>query len=100
MIIVRVEASESNIMVVKLTHVNMKLDPRYMSYYGRPDKFRFSVKGRILTITRTDQDEDWPFDGWKDEFFLRAYFSTEVIPDFTPTVCTYWGLEDEHAPPS
>jgi len=51
------------------------------------------VKGRTLTITRTDQDE-----GWDNDFYLRAYLPTEIIPEFASTVCTYHGLRGERAP--
>ena len=51
------------------------------------------MKGRTLTITRIDGDG-----GWDDDFFLRAYLPTEVIPDFASTVYTCWGLRREEAP--
>jgi len=60
-------------------------------------KFRFSFNGRILTITRIGKDDE--DEGWDPGFYLRAYLSTEVIPDFMSTVYTYWGLEYEEAPP-
>jgi len=53
-------------------------------------KFSFSAKGRILTITRIDEDG-----GWDDGFRRR---STEIIPDFTSTVYTHHGLDHEDAP--
>ena len=59
------------------------------------EKFRISVNGRTLTITRIHADEGWNCD---DPFSLRAYLRTEDIPDFTSTVYTYWGLEGERAP--
>jgi len=90
--IVRIPESESNIMVVRLAHANEVIDPRIM--HG--NKFRFSVKGRTLTITRTDADEGRP--GWRYASNLHAYLSTEDIPDFTSTVYMYWGLEHEQAP--
>jgi len=89
MIIIVIGGSRSSIKVVRLPHANMIVDPRY---YARTDKCKFSVKGRTLTITRIDGGRGW------DEFFLRAYLPTEVIPDFTSTVYTYWGLEHEYAP--
>ena len=79
-------------MVVRLAHANEVIDPRIM--HG--NKFRFSVKGRTLTITRTDADEGRP--GWRYASNLHAYLSTEDIPDFTSTVYMYWGLEHEQAP--
>jgi len=37
--------------------------------------------------------------GWHRFYYLRAYRrSTEIIPDFTSTVYTYWGLDGERAP--
>jgi len=83
----------NNSVDVQLPHANMVLDPRIIHTWGRGYKFRFSVKGRILTITRIDADG-----GWDLGFFLRAYLPTEVIPDFTSTVYTYWGLDGEEAP--
>jgi len=85
MIIVQVARSASNIVVVKLPHVNVKLDPRIIvdesEEMDAKYKFRLSVNGRTLTITRIDADEGWPY------FCLRAYLPTEVIPDFTmPTL--------------
>jgi len=85
--------SESNIMDVVMPHANMVLDPRFMGGWVHAYEFSFSVKGRTLTITRTDADEGWP-----DDFHLRAYLPTEDIPDFTSTVYTCWGLEHERAP--
>ena len=84
----------NNSIDVELEHANMVIDPRHMSYYRRGYKFRFSVNGRILTITRIDADG-----GWNRDFCLRAYMrSTEDIPDFTSTVYTCWGLDGEQAP--
>jgi len=94
MIIISIEESEGNIMVVRLPHANMLLDPRYISYYARFE-YSFSVNGRTLTITKIDEDED---EGWA-AFKLRAYLPTETIPDFTSTVYTYWGLDGEDTPP-
>jgi len=93
MIIVYVGESSNNSIDVQLTHANMKFDPRIIDIWRRYFKVRFSVKGTTLTITRTDDDAD---EGWDRGFFLRAYLPTEVIPDFTSTVYTYWGLDDEH----
>jgi len=56
-------------------------------------KFRFPVNGRILTITRTDEDAGWDWD-----LKLRAYMPTEDIPYFTSTVYTYYGLDGEEYP--
>jgi len=97
MIIVRVERSASNILVMQLRHLNVKVDPRPSwvedKTYFEEGKYSFSVNERTLTITRTDRDG-----GWDHEFFLRVYLPTETIPDFTSTVYTYWGLKDEKAP--
>jgi len=99
--IIRIVRSASNSVDVQLPYANMKVDPRYMSsWYQYEGKFTFSVNGRTLTITRTDvggwlyghEDGGWP------DFNLRAYLPTEVIPDFTSTVYTYWGLDGEKAP--
>jgi len=90
MIIIRVPISDSNSMDLQLAHANVVPDPRH---YGGWGKFSFSVHGTTLTITRTDYDEGWP-----SAFRLRAYLSTEDIPDFTSTVYTYWGLDHERAP--
>jgi len=87
MFIVTVPSSRTNSIEVLLEHDDMVLDPRIMG------GFRFSVKGRTLTITRIDRDE-----GWYGSFGLRAYLSTENIPDFTSTVYTYHGLRYEEAP--
>ena len=47
-----------------------------------------SVNGTTLTISRNDEDE-----GWDWTFKLRAYNpSEEVIPDFTSTLYTYYGI--------
>ena len=92
MIIVSIEESEGNIMVVRLPHANMLLDPRVIKGDG---EFSFSVNGRTLTITRIDATDD---DGGWLGFNLRAYLSTEDIPDFTSTVYTHWGLDGEDAP--
>jgi len=92
MIILFIRSSDSNSIEVQLPHANMILDPRTMG--GRiPSWFRFSfsVKGRTLTVTRTDQ-------GWDDDFYLRAYLPTDVIPDFTSTIYTYYGLDHEEVP--
>ena len=91
MIIVRVARSERNIMVVKLPHANMKVDPRIICWW-RNYKFSLSVNGRTLTVTRTDEYGGWP--GFK----LRVYMPGEDIPDFTSTVYTYHGLDHERAP--
>ena len=73
----------------------MKVDPRYISSWLRSHKYRFkfSVNGRTLTITRTDEDG-----GWRYDFWLRTYLPTDTIPDFTSTVYTYYGLDHEGAP--
>jgi len=86
-------------MVVKLLHANMIVDPRIIfddhdDHRFRGYNFSFVVKERTLTVTRTDDKDD---QGW-EEFRLRAYTSTETIPDFTSTVYTYWGLRGEGAP--
>jgi len=73
--IVYVPESDSNSIDVQLEHDDVLFDPRIIGYYK--GEYSFSVKGRTLTITRTDKDEGW------DGFFLRAYLPTEVIPDFT-----------------
>jgi len=93
MIILYVPHSNSNIIDVQLPHANMVFDPRIISAGLAGYEFSFSVKGRILTITRIDADE-----GWDDAFYLRAYLPTEVIPDFTSTVYLYYGLLHEWAP--
>ena len=78
-----------------LEHANEAFDPRHIGGLRRTDKFRFSVKGRILTITRIDKGDE----GWESDFWLRAYLPTEDIPDFTSTVYyTYWGLDGEEVP--
>ena len=86
-------------MVVQLPHFSMSVDPRIIigGEKGRGYKCRFSVHGRTLTITRIDDGDDDADAGW-DAFRLRAYLSTEDIPDFTSTIYTYWGLRDECAP--
>ena len=76
-----------------LAHDDAVLDLRIIDCYKIGYKFRLSVKGRILTITRIDQDE-----GWDRGFFLRAYLPTEVIPDFASTVYMYHGVRYEEAP--
>ena len=92
MFIVDVPSSRSNRIDVQFEHDDVVFDTRHMG--GQTGcKFRFSVKGRTLTITRIDKDE-----GWEYGFRLRAYLPTEVIPDFASTVYTYWGLRDERAP--
>jgi len=83
----------SNSIDVQLEHANMVFDPRIIRGFMRGYTFRFSVKGRILTITSTDEDR-----GWGAYFYLRAYLPTEVIPYFTSTVYNYWGLLREIAP--
>jgi len=93
MIVVYVAGSLHNSVDVQLEHANMVFDPRIIDTWMRGHKFRFSVKGRTLTITRTDQDE-----GWDNDFYLRAYLPTEIIPEFASTVCTYHGLRGERAP--
>jgi len=85
--------STSNSIDVQIAHANMVFDPRHMGLYGNP-KFSFSVKGRTLTITRTDEDDE----GWTGAFRLRDYLPTEDIPDFTVTVYTYHGLRHEYVP--
>jgi len=94
MFIVYVPTSRSNSIDVELEHDDVVLDTRFISrYIVWGHKFRFSVKGRTLTITRIDEDG-----GWIYGFRLRAYLPSEVIPDFASTVYTYWGLRDERAP--
>jgi len=98
MIIVTIGESQSNIMVVQLLHLNVKVDARYIRGDDplRGHNFSFSVNGRTLKITRTggeDADEGWPC-----EFRLRVYLPTEDIHDFTSTVYTYHGLDGERAP--
>jgi len=94
-IVRRIPSSRTNSIDVQLEHDGAVLDPRIIiDYCGRRYKFRFSVKGRILTITRIDRDG-----GWDWGFFLRAYLlPTEDIPDFASTVYTYYGLLHEKAP--
>ena len=94
MIIVWIERSASNIMVVQLPHANMILDPRIIDTHRKGHEYSFSVNGRILTITRIDKDE-----GWRYGFRLRVYLSTETIPDFASTIYAYYGLVDDRAPP-
>jgi len=97
MIIVYVPPADSrrnSTIDVQLEHANMVFDPKIMGGLRcRGYKFNFSVKGRTLTITRIDRDE-----GWHIGFRLRAYLPTEDIPDFTSTVYTYYGLDNEEAP--
>jgi len=100
MIIVWVPYSRRNSIDVELELDDVVFDPRIIVSYmaggtHRGYKFRFSVKGRTLTITRTDDAHGR--EGWND-FWLRAYLPTEVIPDFTSTVYTYWGLDRERPP--
>jgi len=92
--IIFIRESTINIVDVQLPHANMVLDPRYMGLCRITfHKFSVSVNGRILTITRIDEDA-----GWEEEFYLRAYMPMEKIPDFTSTIYTYWGLRHEEAP--
>ena len=70
----------------------MVIDPRHMGG-DEGYEFRFSVNGRILTITRIDDDG-----GWNVDFCLRAFLSTDAIPDFTSTIYTYYGIDGERAP--
>jgi len=90
MIIVTVPESKSNIIVVKLTHLNVKVDPRIISFRTNLE-CSLSVNGTTLTITRIDEDGPCCF-------YLRAYLPTEPIPDFTSTVYTYLGVDDERVP--
>ena len=92
MFIIFIGYRNSNSISVQLTHDNVVIDPRYIvgDYLC---EFRFSVNGRILTITRTDRDG-----GWNNDLKLRAYLPTEDIPDFTSTVYTHHGLVGEEAP--
>jgi len=90
--IVRISWSRSNSIDVQLEHANMVIDPRHMGG-DEGYEFRFSVKGRILTITRIDDDG-----GWNVDFCLRAFLSTDAIPDFTSTIYTYYGIDGERAP--
>jgi len=90
MIIVWVLDSDSNSIDVQLGHDDVVPDPRIM--HGDDGEFSFSVKGRILTITRIDGYEGW------EELWLHAYLPTEDIPDFTSTNYTYHGLDREQAP--
>jgi len=94
MIIILIGYSQDNMKVVQLPHANMIVDPRFICW-SAPEgwEFSFSVNGRTLTITRTDDNIGWPI-----AFYLRAYLPTENIPDFTSTVYTYWGLLHERAP--
>jgi len=89
--IVRIERLRGNSIDVQLPHADVVFDPRHIGLTGY--RFRFSVNGRMLTITRIDDDGGWPY-----PFFLRAYLPTEGIPDFTSTVYTYHGLRHECAP--
>jgi len=82
-------------MDVVMPHSDMIFDPRHIGYVGY--KFRFSVNGRTLTITRTCGDDEYDV-GWVYGFHLRAYLPTEDIPDFASTIYTYHGLDDEKAP--
>ena len=93
MIIVWVGISSTNSIDVELPHANMTVDPRIITFFLRGCTFSFSVNGRTLTVTRTGADG-----GWDRGFFLRAYLPTEHIPDFTSTVYTYWGLDNERPP--
>jgi len=94
MIIVYIPRSLTNSIDVPLEHANMVIDPRIIDTWGRGYKFRFSVNGRTLTITRIDEDGGWNH----GDVHLRAYLPTEDIPDFTSTVYLYHGLYDEQAP--
>jgi len=94
MIIVRIPNSRRNSIDVLLEHDDLVFDPRHISGSRMSrHKFRFSVNGRTLTITRIDKDG-----GWDSGFMLRAYLPTADIPDFTSTVYMYHGLDDEYAP--
>jgi len=91
--ILEVPESGSNRIDVDLEHDDEVIDPRNMVGADEGCDFRFSVNGRILTITRTDAE------GWEYAIRLRVYRgSTEDIPDFTSTVYTYWGLRREEVP--
>jgi len=108
MMIVFFGSSAFNIMLLQLPHANMIVDPRFIDQWGKGYDFSFSVKGRTLTITRTDEDGGWPpddgdndlYDLGEEPFCLRVYMPTEDIPDFTSTVYTYHGLLHEYAPES
>ena len=75
---------------------NLNMPTRYpttkVHWFQNQGKFRFSVNGRTLTITRIDEDGGWYY------YKLRVYLSTEDIPDFTSTVYTFHGLDYEQAP--
>jgi len=72
--IVDVPSSRSNsIDIVQLEHANMVFDPRIIVRWMDGYNFRFSDKGRTLTITRIDADDE----GWYEDFKLRAYLPTE-----------------------
>ena len=77
--IVFIRSSARNSMDVQLEHANEVPDPRHWSG-GEGYTFRFSVKGRTLTIKRIDEDG-----GWGAYFSLRVYLPTEDILDFTST---------------
>ena len=79
-------------LILEPEHANVVLDPRHMDA-NEEGEFSFSVKGRTLTITRTDTNG-----GWDEGFCLRAYLPTEDIPDFASTVYLYWGLDGEQVP--
>jgi len=79
----------------------MIVDPRFFSWWHIEQlEFSVSIKGRTLTITRTDtyaDEHENEGEGWF-EFWLRVYLPTEGIPDFKSTVYTYHGLLHECAP--
>jgi len=79
MIVVFIPISDSNSIDLILEHDDMVFDPRYWGGLSL-SKYRFSVNGRILTITKIDVVGE--MEGWLVGFYLRLYMPTEDIPDF------------------
>ncbi len=83
---------------VKLPKKGLKLDTRA----NQSRRIRFSIHYHYddvtVTLSRTEDigiDSDYS----RDKISMRIYDpETETVPDFTSTIYTYWGLDEELAP--
>ena len=104
--LVRFPPSRVDTAVRQLPEPDLVVDPRPIGGWNSGYKFKVTVKGTTLTITRTDPPEDRDLaykygdvlTGWLDGISFRVYNVNEDRYSFESTRYIYHGLEHEEAP--
>lgn len=104
MILLRFPASCEDTAFCQLPEPDMVVDPRHIGWWADEDfvekslKFRVTVQGTTLKVTRVDQAKNWE-PGWQnDSYFFRVYHRNESKYSFESAKYLHHGVMQEHAP--